>query len=49
MSVPDERPARAVERPARKSFKSLFFVIAAPITLILLWILMLRVAPLFLG
>jgi hypothetical protein len=49
MSVPDERPARAAERPARNSFKGLFLVIAAPITLILLWILMLRLAPLFLG
>jgi hypothetical protein len=48
MGVPHERPARATEPTTRKSSKGIFIVIAAPITLILIWILMVRLIPLFL-
>jgi hypothetical protein len=49
MKVQDERPAEATERPIGKHSKlPIFIVIAAPITGVLLWILMVSVAPLIL-
>lgn len=46
MGALDDRPA---ERPAGKSKKGIFLVIAAPIALILFWILFVTVLPRFLN
>jgi hypothetical protein len=48
MSIPDERPHRPSDRPTGKSFKGLMIVIAAPISIILLWIAMVKLLPLIL-
>jgi hypothetical protein len=48
MGVSHERPARATETPTRKSSKGIFIVIAAPIALILFWILLVTMLPRFL-
>ena len=48
MSVGDEQRAATDQRPSVKSKKAIFIVAAAPISLILLWILMAWLLPLFL-
>jgi hypothetical protein len=49
MSNPGERPQRPSDRPSGKSFKGLMIVIAAPISIILFWIAMMKLLPLFLN
>ena len=48
MGDPDERPAKAAEGPARHSSKGIFILIAVPISLILIWISLVSLLPLFL-
>ncbi len=48
MGIGDERQAEAAKRPSGASKKAVFIVAAAPISLILLWILMAWLLPLFL-
>jgi hypothetical protein len=49
MDVQDEQPTKVAERSAGKASKvPILIVIAAPITGILFWILLVTLAPLFL-